>query len=72
MRLKVNAVNDYTDAGVEGEARLVLPEGWTAEPAVIPFRVDPLGYSQTAVTVRRPDGAAAVRRGIVSAQRVGP
>jgi len=58
LRLKVNAVNDYTDAEIEGEARLVLPEGWTAEPALIPFRVDPLGYAQTAVTVRRPDGAA--------------
>jgi len=59
LRLKVNAVNDYTDVEARGEARLLLPAGWTAEPAVIPFELSPLGHAQTSVIVRRPDGAAA-------------
>ena len=57
--LKVHAVNDYTDAEVSGEAQLLVPEGWTAEPAVIRFQIPPLGYRTTDVTVRRPQASDA-------------
>ena len=55
LRIKVNAVNDYTDADVTGSAQLIVPEGWTAEPSAITFNLAPLGHKTTEVKVRRPD-----------------
>ena len=31
LTIKVNAVNDYTDAEVSGEAKVIVPKGWTVE-----------------------------------------
>jgi hypothetical protein len=59
LRLKVHTVNDCTDAEVAGTARVIVPEGWSVEPAEAPFRVGPLGWRMTEVTVRRPDASAA-------------
>ncbi|NIA13402.1 MAG: hypothetical protein GWP08_04925 [Nitrospiraceae bacterium] len=58
LLVKVNAVNDYTDAPISGEAYLLLPKGWSAEPALVPFALDPLGHATTVVTVHRPDPSA--------------
>ncbi len=43
LRLKVNAVNDYTDTPVAGTAHLVLPEGWAADRASVDFELPPVG-----------------------------
>ena len=58
LRLKINAVSDYTDCDVSGTARLIVPEGWSAEPAEISFDLAPLGHKTTEVKVRRPDASA--------------
>jgi len=59
LKLRINAVNDYTDAPITGTAALSAPEGWVAEPDVIAFDIPPLGYKPIEVTVRRPDPDAA-------------
>ena len=59
LRLRVNAVNDYTDAPVQGTAKLLVPEGWAAEPGEIAFDMAALGYQSFEVTVRRPDARGA-------------
>ncbi len=56
LRIKVNAVNDYTDAPVSGEARIMAPIEWLVEPEVVSFELPPLGHATTEVVVRRPDG----------------
>ncbi len=58
LRLKVNAVNDYTDADAGGTARIIVPQGWTADPSAVSFNLPPLGHKTTEVRVRRPDGTA--------------
>lgn len=59
LRIRVNVVNDYTDAAIQGVAALLVPEGWSAQPADIPFDVPPLGYQPVDVVVRRPEGRMA-------------
>ncbi|HEO70218.1 MAG TPA: hypothetical protein ENN80_03080 [Candidatus Hydrogenedentes bacterium] len=59
LRLRVNVVNDYTDAAASGEARLYVPEGWRVEPERIAYVVEPLGYQPTEITVHRPTADAA-------------
>ncbi len=58
LKIKVNAVNDYTDADVSGVAKVLVPEGWTVDPALIPFHLEPLGWRACDVTVRRPSADA--------------
>lgn len=55
LRIKVNAVNDYTDASVCGAATLIVPEHWTVEPAEVPFELAPLGHAIAEVHVQRPE-----------------
>jgi hypothetical protein len=59
LRIKVNVVNDYTDAAASGEARLVVPRGWKAEPGTVPFEIAPLGHHTAEVVVTRPAADAA-------------
>jgi len=59
LRVKVNAVNDYTDASVSGSAKVVVPEGWAAKPSTIEYRLDPLGHQIAEVRVTRPSASAA-------------
>ena len=59
LRITVNAVNDYTDASVAGSARLLMPAGWTAEPAEISYEIEPLGHQGFEVKVTRPEPGAA-------------
>ena len=58
LRLRVNAVNDYTDCSVLGTARLSVPEGWVVEPEAMTFELPPLGHEPFDVTVQRPDANA--------------
>ncbi|MBI5094436.1 MAG: hypothetical protein HZB26_18615 [Candidatus Hydrogenedentes bacterium] len=55
LKIKVNAVNDYTDAPVSGVIELLVPDGWTAHPSPIGFELPPLGHQITEVTVTRPE-----------------
>ena len=58
LTIKVNAVNDYTDAAIDVEARLIVPGGWRTEPSGMAFHIAPLGHQMTDVTVRRPEASA--------------
>jgi len=58
LYLKVNAVNDYTDAEVSGNAELLVPEGWQVEPNEVAFTLPPLGHETTEVRVTRPNASA--------------
>lgn len=57
--VKLNAVNDYTDAAVAGSADILVPEGWVVEPPTVRYDLAPLGHQVTTVRVTRPDGKAA-------------
>ena len=59
LKIKINAVNDYTDAEVSVTAGLLVPGGWTASVSSIPFQIGPLGYKTADITVRRPGAQAA-------------
>ena len=54
LRLKVNVVNDSLDAEAEGDLRLVLPEGWHCDQALLHYRLSALGHQVFPVTVRPP------------------
>ncbi|MDO3634658.1 glycoside hydrolase family 38 N-terminal domain-containing protein [Mycolicibacterium arseniciresistens] len=41
VRLRLTAASDCTDAALHGHVRLVLPTGWTADPAELPFVLPP-------------------------------
>jgi hypothetical protein len=58
LKVKVNAVNDYTDAPVSGKALIAVPKGWKATPAVVNFEIGPLGHQTTEVVVTRPGADA--------------
>lgn len=58
LHIKVNTVNDYTDALVDGRLDLLVPEGWKVTPAGIDFHLDPLGHEIFDVVVTRPNAKA--------------
>ena len=59
LKVKVNAVNDYTDAPVAGSAQLVVPGQWSVNPNAVRFDLEPLGHQVTEVRVTRPNPSAA-------------
>ena len=63
LRVNVNVVNDYVDARAAGEARLLLPEGWSADTTVVKYDLEPLGHVITPVVITRssPDAAGQVK-----------
>ncbi|QNP74619.1 glycoside hydrolase [Streptomyces roseirectus] len=50
--------SELTDAAVSGTVRVKVPDGWSAEPAVVPYDLAPAGFSLTDVTVVPPPDAA--------------
>ncbi len=54
IQLKVNFVNDYIDIPVSGEANLVVPDGWKAEPLRLKYKIKPLGHKTYDVRVVLP------------------
>jgi alpha-mannosidase len=54
LRVNVNVVNDYVDARAVGEARLLLPQGWSADATVVTYDLEPLGHIITPVVITRP------------------
>ena len=49
--LTVTVASDATDVDLHGYVRVALPDGWTAEPAELPFGLPPGGHLTTEVTV---------------------
>ncbi|MFC4854969.1 NEW3 domain-containing protein [Actinophytocola glycyrrhizae] len=52
--LTVTVASDATDADLHGYVRLALPDGWTAEPEVLPFGLPPGGHLAEDVVVTPP------------------
>jgi hypothetical protein len=59
--LRLTVASDCTDAELPGFLRLVLPPGWTADPADVPFGLPPGGHLVTDVMVTAPSDAVAGR-----------
>lgn len=59
QRIKVNAVNDYTDGGIRLTANLRVPKGWDASPAKLEFELPSLAHSTQEVRITRPAPNAA-------------
>ncbi|SEH46134.1 alpha-mannosidase [Mycolicibacterium rutilum] len=58
VRLRLTVASDCTDEVLHGRVRMVCPDGWTVEPAVLPFMLPPGEYVDAAVEVSPPDGVA--------------
>lgn len=56
--LRLTVVSDCCDEILHGRVRLVCPDGWTAEPAVLPFMLPPGEHLDTGVRVTPPEGAS--------------
>lgn len=54
LLIRVNAVNDWTNAPARVTARLLLPKGWSANETSLTFALDPLGHATREVSVARP------------------
>ena len=64
LRVKVNAVNDYTDAGIQVSASVCVPEGWQVVPDQLDFDLSPLDHAVKEVRVTRPCADAAGQVGL--------
>jgi alpha-mannosidase len=56
--LSVSVASDAIDTDLHGFVRVVLPAGWTAEPAELPFGLPPGGHLTSEITMTVPDGAS--------------
>jgi alpha-mannosidase len=54
--LRLTAASDCTDAPLRGRVRLVVPAGWTAQPAELRFVLPPDEHLETDVVLSMPDG----------------
>jgi len=59
LRVKVNAVNDFTDAGIKVTAAVSVPKGWQASAGTLEFDLPPLEHGTKEVLVTRPSRDAA-------------
>lgn len=57
-QLRLTVVSDCSDEVLHGRVRMWWPDGWSAEPAALPFMLPPGEYLDTVVSVSVPDGAA--------------
>jgi hypothetical protein len=55
---RVTVASDRTDGDLHGFLRLTLPDGWSAEPAEVPFGLPPGGHLNTELTIGRPGDVA--------------
>ncbi|MGI6459406.1 MAG: glycoside hydrolase family 38 C-terminal domain-containing protein [Candidatus Hydrogenedentales bacterium] len=55
LRIKVNAVNDFTDAAIAVTANVAVPKGWQASPATLAFELPALGHNTKEVQITRPE-----------------
>ncbi|OBI81910.1 NEW3 domain-containing protein [Mycobacterium sp. E740] len=58
VQLRLTAASDCSDEVLHGRVRMLCPDGWTAEPAVLPFMLPPGEYLDTNVTVTAPGGVS--------------
>ena len=56
VQLRLTAASDCSDEVLHGRVRLLCPDGWSAEPAVLPFMLPPGEYLDTSVSVTVPAG----------------
>jgi alpha-mannosidase len=56
--LTVSVASDAIDVDLHGFVRVVLPTGWAAEPAELPFGLPPRGHLTSEIAVTVPDGAS--------------
>ena len=49
--LHLTVASDCTDAPLHGRVRVIVPPGWTAEPAELPFVLPPDEHLETEVTL---------------------
>lgn len=56
--LGLTVASDCSDAVLHGRVRLVVPDGWRADPAVLPFMVPSGGHLDTDVTIGMPEYVA--------------
>jgi alpha-mannosidase len=56
--LTVSVASAATDVDLHGYVRVVPPEGWTAEPAELPFGLPPGGHLTSELSVTAPPDAA--------------
>ena len=54
LRVKVNAVNDYTDAGIAVTASVSVPPGWQVSPCAVAFELAALGHDTKELRITRP------------------
>ena len=50
--------SDSSDAALHGKVRLLCPDGWSADPAELPFVLPPGEHLETDVVLTMPAGAA--------------
>jgi alpha-mannosidase len=55
-QLRLTLASDCSDTVLHGRVRLLCPEGWTADPAELPFMLPPGGHLATDVVVDAPAG----------------
>ncbi len=59
VTLRLTVSSDCSDAVLHGRVRLLCPDGWTADPAELPFMLPPGEYLETDVVLTMPPGVPA-------------
>ena len=54
VRLRLTAASDCSDTVLHGRVRLLCPEGWTVDPAELPFMLPPGEHLETDVLLTAP------------------
>jgi alpha-mannosidase len=57
VHLRLTVSSDSSDAALHGRVRLLCPEGWSADPAELPFVLPPGGHLQAEAVVTMPADA---------------
>lgn len=58
LTLRLSVASDCTNSRLRGSVRLVCPDGWTADPAELPFELAVGGHAETAIALTMPSNTA--------------
>jgi alpha-mannosidase len=58
VRLRLTAASDCSDTVLHGRVRMLCPDGWTADPAELPFMLPPGEHLETDVSLTAPPDTA--------------
>ncbi len=58
VHLRLTVSSDCSDAVLHGKVRLLCPDGWTADPAELPFMLPASGHLETDLMLTMPHGVA--------------